>query len=195
MNFGQKLSTALLAGAASSACLIAVEPANAAQMFNLSETRSEDNLFNGANTFPENTFTFNLPQLASNSIDFSIAWNDLDTDYPFGEGFDVELTDQLGNTTQIFDEIDANLGGNGFNSDGAYQKSISLGTKAAGSISFDVFADGSNFINNYSPEGSMTLSVSGQKQVSQVPESSSLLGLLAVGVLGAGTTFARKKLS
>lgn len=180
-----------------SACLIAVEPANAAQMFNLSETRSEDNLFNGANTFPKNTlyvirytFTFNLPQLDSNSIDFSIAWNNLDTAVFSSEAFDVELTDQLGNTTQIFDEIDANQGGNVYNSDGAYQKSISLGTKAAGSISFDVFVDGFNDIDNFSPEGNMTLSVSGQQEV---PESSSLLGLLAVSVLGAGTVLARKK--
>jgi flagellar hook assembly protein FlgD len=109
---------------------------------------------------------------------------------PLSEAFDVERTDQLGNTTQIFDEIDANQGGNVFNSDGAYQKFISLGTKAAGPISFDVFADGFNDINNFSPEGNMTLSVSGQQEV---PESSSLLGLLAVSVLGAGTVLARKK--
>ncbi len=191
MNFTQKLSTALFAGVAAGSCLLASEPANAAQMFTLSETRNEDELFDGASRFLENTFTFDLPELASTSLDFSIEWNDLDTDWRY-EAFDVTLTDQLGGTIQVFDKINANQGGDLYNSDGYYDTSIVLPSLTQGSISFDVFFDGYyNDINSYPPNGSMTLSVSGQEAES-VPESSLMVGLLGVGLLGVGTTLKRK---
>lgn len=56
------------------------------------------------------------------------------------------------------------------------------------SINFDLTNDSDVF-------GFDDMTIGSREQVQVVPESSSMLGLLAVGLLGAGTTFARKKLN
>jgi hypothetical protein len=162
--------------------------AGAAHAFNFtqSQTRTETDLFGGNSTFPNNTFSFEIPQLVSNIIDFTISWEDLDADGFDGflsfrdEDFDVSFTDQQGNSFAIFNEIGSNIaGGSIFNSDGTYNTQLNLPSLAGGTLDFIVGVDGffGNGVEPFPPEGSMTVAVSGHA----VPTPALLPGLIGMG--------------
>ncbi|MBP0021628.1 MAG: PEP-CTERM sorting domain-containing protein [Cyanobacteria bacterium SBLK] len=173
------------------ATLFLSSPVKAAN-FTLSETRTEDDLFAGASAFPLNTFTFNINSLASNTLNFTFEWENLDISAGAPERLDVDLVDQSGNIIKIFDEINVPITG-AFDSSRTESTTINLASLSAGLLQFQVYADDVNGINQSGSNGSMTLTISGIDTTETVPEPPTILGLVILGSVGTLKGLLRKK--
>lgn len=156
-----------------------------AMSFTQSETRTESQLFRNQNTFPPNRFNFDVPELVSNTISYSISWVDLDTDgidfFFRDEDFDVFFQGQTGAPSRILNNVGFNRGNfSFFNTDGLYTGSLQLPSLDAGTLSFLIRNDRrfGNGINFFPPEGSLTVAITGEA----VPTPAALPGLIGLGV-------------
>ena len=187
--------------AISAGSLVVASPSEA---INLTETRSETDLFQGQSQIPNNTFSFNIPNLISNVIRFDFSWVDLDTSVT--ERFDVELIDQLGNSQLVFNGAGTDNSSSTADESASFSRNINLSSSGSGTLNFIVsqaipFDTGGTGI--FTPEGSMTLSISDENLlpdnevlmspngVLSVPEPLTILG---TGVaLGFGTLLKKRK--
>ena len=198
----KKIAKMLGIAAISAGSLVVASPSEA---INLTETRSETDLFQGQSQIPNNTFSFNIPSLISNVIRFDFSWVDLDTSPT--EAFDVRLIDQLGNSQLVFNGAGTDNSSGTTDESASFSRNINLSSSSAGTLSFVVSQDtpfdtgGTGF---FLPEGSMTLSISDENLLpgdgvvmssngvlKDVPEPLTILG---TGVaFGFGTLLKKRK--